>query len=144
MMIPTINPGKGMSSAEIFIPGRLVNPLNQRWHWSERHRWAKSWRQKTQLMLLRELGPSGLKLLGSPETPKHVRLIAHVRRRFDHDGLVASLKGVVDGLQDAGIIHNDGPKGQHRFEYDQVIDHAQCGVEVFVDQRNHHKEARHE
>jgi hypothetical protein len=88
-----------------------------------------------------------------PSAPKRVKFIAYVPRRFDDDGLQAALKPCRDGMQESapavirggrtvraaqvgcGIIHSDGIKSGHQFEYRQETtrDRGRGGVFVIVE-----------
>ena len=110
---------------EWFVPGRLVNPLNRRWHWAVRMRWARAWRGRT-AMICRPDSEWGATI------PSRLSFMAHLHTKFDFDGLVASLKPVVDGLAPL-VIHSDGPMSGHTFQYDQKICRKCFGVEIRVD-----------
>ena len=128
-------------SLTVFVPGRLVNPLNQRWHWAERAQWARRWRQNTAL----SVGSQRHVLIGHGyrtfftnfiQRPKAITFVAHVARRFDPDGLSAALKPCLDGLgqgrADAKMIASDGPDAGHTVSYEQVLDRRIQGVEITI------------
>lgn len=135
-------------AATVFIPGKLVNPLNNRRGWRAVWASSKAWREKTALYA--KLGmPS---LTSDPHAPKRITFRAHVWRLFDTDeGLNASIKPIRDGLTratvtgrrvrgqvklvsapGAGIIHSDGPGCGHLFVYEQIVDRRRLGVEIIV------------
>ena len=72
-------------------------------------------------------------MVPAPSTPKDIRFVAWVWNLMDDDGLRAAIKPVRDGLKDAQIIHDDGPKSGHRFSYDQAISREERGVWILVD-----------
>ena len=140
---------------QFFVPFRLRNLSNMRGHWTVRHRYSRQLRGLT-ATLGRE-ACRGLEI--DPCTPKHIRFIAYVTRRFDDDGLQAALKPCRDGLQlpraaemgggvgcfgrrtiraaqvGCGIIQSDGIKSGHEFEYRQEIarDRGHGGVFVTIE-----------
>lgn len=123
----------------VFVPVRLVNPLNTREHWAKR--WDRSSRQREAVamavwsalrdprnsMIVEQVTPNTMgtrlhwRITAKPTTPKRITLVGHVARKFDTDGLQAAMKSVRDGLQDCGLIHTDGPDSGHTFTYDQVV-----------------------
>ena len=139
------------TSGAVWIGGILQNPKSQHWHWSRHRKWAAGWREVTAWVC------RGL-VDAPPEAPKHVRLIAHVRRKFDASNLPMVLSPILDGLQaprrgkirrkvdkptkrlysvkspdwpGAGVIDDDGNPA-HRIEFAQVLDRERQGVEVCV------------
>jgi hypothetical protein len=112
----------------VFVPTRLVNPTNAREHWSARSKRAKAQRDAVALAVWSALrDPVRWKrtvvwrITALPTTPKRISLVGHVARRFDTDGLQAAMKSVRDGLQDCGLIHDDGPDSGHTFTYSQRV-----------------------
>ena len=123
-----------------WVPGRLRNPLNRGKgeHWGKAARERKQWRERTRLccaeaMQRAKITP-GMHEGGvwHPGYHKLVVITAYVWNLYDEDGLAAALKSVVDGLKDAKLIHDDGPKSGHTFERRQVINRKHRGVEVVV------------
>lgn len=135
---PPIEDAYDGTRIKIRVEGRLRSPLNTRQGWkavsgrTKGHRNRASQQAGLALAIAVQLG-----WRYSSSTPKLVSLLAHVPRRMDADGasLRASLKGHVDGLRDAGLIHSDGPDCRHSFEYDQVADKHWHGVEITVELR---------
>lgn len=78
--------------------------LNDRVHWSERARGARWWRQVTWAVCR----AAGVPPLGRASVELHVT--PPDRRRRDQDNLVATLKPVLDGLVDAGVVPDDTPE----------------------------------
>lgn len=116
-----------------FVRGIVKNPLNgSHGHWRVRAAWAKQWRQQTIYAADKAMGCAFH--VESMDDPRRITFTAHVARRFDDDNLAAICKPVRDGLQDAGIIHNDGPDCGHTFVYKQVVDKVNRGVEVTVEE----------
>jgi len=124
-----------------FVPGVIHNPSNgSHGHWSQRHHWARVWRDRTLVAILhvRAIGRMGVDGFGpdyNPRRPKHITLLAQVgKRRFDkHDNLRSALKPVVDGLVRARVIHDDGDGCGHVFEYLQIFNkNAERGVRITV------------
>ena len=110
---------------EWFLPGPLRNPLNRRWHWAVKMRWAKAWRAKSKLICRPGSG-------WDPTAPAVVTFMVHVIKRFDYDGLVASLKPILDGLA-PNVIHSDSPTSGHSFGYGQKVCKKCPGVEIRVE-----------
>lgn len=127
----------------VFVPGRLVNPLNRRKGW--RVVWGDSKNIRLRVAGMTRRAPV------LPAQPKRVILTAHVWSLFDISGLQAACKPVIDGLLPAkatlrkvngrhqfvsspgsGLIHSDAPNSGHVFEHRQVVDRAHPGVEIVV------------
>lgn len=116
----------------VWIPGRLTNPLNgPHRHWSVQARERKGWRERTFLhctdVMMRERWHI------PPRTPKLITLRVSTWNTFDEDGLAAALKPVIDGLRDAGIVHDDSPRACHAIIRRQQINRRRRGVEVVVE-----------
>lgn len=64
-----------------------------------------------------------------------LRIVRHFYRTLDFDGLVGSLKPVVDALVTAGVLIDDSWKTLHTWDVDQVFRQKKDGplleVEVF-------------
>lgn len=127
-----------------FVPGGLTNPLNaSRWTWQVRSRWAKEWRRKTHLLAGSAIHsrerptPPQTRLNewvgGAPTYPKRVLLLARVWSLFDEGNLWAALKPVLDGLVDAKLLDDDGPRTRHEIKVEQVVDRCHRGVEIVVE-----------
>jgi hypothetical protein len=125
-----------MTSFAFWVSTRLVNPTNERGHWSARARRSTAQRDAVAQSVWTTLRASQAGIvwrLATPATtPKTVTFTAHVARKFDSDGLQAAMKSIRDGLQDCGLIHSDGPDSGHVFEYAQLVDRARRGVEITV------------
>ena len=128
-----------------FVRGALENPLNERWHWVTRYRWAKRWRMETRLAFMAAY-PSSWVLAAarySSHRLKRVVFTAHVVRGFDnHDNLRAALKPVLDELTRGnlrkpglGIISGDSPDDGHEFDYYQIKGTGKRGVHVEIESR---------
>lgn len=84
-------------------PGRLMS-LNDRDHWATRNRLTKAWRGTTgwaALQLPKSFRPAVGKVL--------VEVVLPVRRMQRRDGhnFVATVKPIIDGLVDAGVVADD-------------------------------------
>lgn len=137
--------GERVSVVHGFIPGQVVNPKNQRWHWRHRHAWSKGWRDRTRLIL----GPQARMARWPATVPKRVTLTAHVGRLFDsHDNLRVALSPVVDEMKQnvwtmhgyrrgLGLIVDDADRYGHVFEYHQEVAKTKTarGVTVTVEPR---------
>lgn len=114
-----------------WVPGRLTNPLNgAHGHWAVKAKERKGWRERTMLCCRDAMRRANWRWQAGDG--KHVVVTAYVWNLYDDDGLAASLKSVVDGLKDAKLIDDDGPKSGHVFERRQVINRKHRGVEVVV------------
>jgi hypothetical protein len=70
----------------------------------------------------------------SPLAKAHIRLIRHSHRTLDFDGLVGSLKPVVDSLVSAGVILDDRWSVLGKWDVDQVFRPKKEGnlLEIYV------------
>lgn len=130
-----------------FVPGKLVNPLNNRKGWRAVWAVSKGWRERTAVIAGLSVPPRS-PLRAQPSTPKRVTFQAQVSRRFDDDGLRAALKPVRDALMPSarsrsrrgyalgcGVIHSDAPDSGHEFLYEQVVDRQNPGVQITIELR---------
>jgi hypothetical protein len=119
----------------IWVPGKLVNPLNARQGWKAV--WARSKRARSLTATKARWWDMDRNLMwgtiGYARIPKRITFVAHVGGKWDDDNLPAAIKAYRDGLVDARIIHADDPDSGHVFVYRQVIDRAHLGVEIRVD-----------
>lgn len=109
----------------IFVPGRPRNPLNgSHEHWSKRARWAKGWRERAQMALMREVGQWGVnrvrKWPWNTTTPKRITFTIYGPSRFDDDNVRAVCKPVRDALKDMCVIDDDRESAGHTFLYAQA------------------------
>jgi hypothetical protein len=105
----------------LWIPARLVNVLNARAHWTVDARRARMQRDAVCAEVLRALGRR-YRLRVGPAVPKTVHFHAYVAQGFDMDsGLPSACKYLLDGLIDAGLLDDDGPRSGHVFTYEQTI-----------------------
>ncbi len=123
----------GARVVTFFVPGRLTNPLNGSWGgWAKHARLARRWRQSTTMAV----SAAGYLVIregrAHASDPKHVRFLVHTGAPWDDDNLAAACKPLRDGLRDAGLIHDDGAKSGHRFEYAQRVNRRRRGVEITV------------
>ena len=83
------------------LPIRAVNPLNRRDHWATRAKRAKEQRERVR----------GFWAMGTvPTLPVKVTLVRRAPQECDYDGLVASMKHVVDGIADAYGVDDADPR----------------------------------
>lgn len=115
----------------VFVPIRLVNPLNAREHAMARYRRQQRESDATAAMLHAALSIAGWQITVPPERPKAITFRGYLPRRFDSDGYVASFKGVRDALQGV-LIHHDGVGSGHTFTYLEPVVGRLCGAEVTV------------
>jgi hypothetical protein len=86
--------------AVVIVHVHTVNPLNRREHWAARAKRAREARQATFYSLKAAKAPHSL--------PCVVTVTRVAPRALDgHDGLPASLKGVVDGVTDYLLVKSD-------------------------------------
>lgn len=83
-------------------------------HWGKNHKENREWDNVIFFALLRKLPPS-------PLTKAHLKITRHHYRTLDFDGLVGSLKPVVDALVSCGVLKDDSWNVLHAWEIDQVF-----------------------
>ena len=84
-------------------PGKLLS-LNDRTHWATQARLKKAWRGTTgwaALQLPKSFRPANSKILVEVVLP-----VKRMQRRDAHN-FVATVKPIVDGLVDAGVVTDD-------------------------------------
>lgn len=69
-----------------------------------------------------------------PLVKYNLKITRHASRMMDFDGLVGSLKPLIDGLILAGIIKDDGWQNSGPWEIDQIFRSRKEGpqIEIFV------------
>ena len=124
---------------QIFVPGKLRNPLNGSWGgWRKHARLAKDWRTRTaqRIFVFSGATQAGYDELADTLYPQHrpktVTFTAHVGAGWDDDNLPAAIKPIRDALVDAQVIHSDAPDSGHTFVYRQIIDRKHRGVEIAI------------
>jgi len=118
---------------EVFVPGKLRNPLNGSWGgWHAHARVARAWREKTVLHLLvaRTAFP-WLPAMHPLTEPKRVTFTAYTGARWDDDAIPGALKACRDALVGL-VIHSDAPDSGHEFVYRQEVRREQRGVGITV------------
>ena len=116
---------------DVFVPGKLRNPLNGSWGgWRKHARLAKDWRERTAQHILiarnfRKLSPVDL------AAPKRVTFTAYVGAQWDDDNLPGAVKPARDSLVGL-VIHSDAPSSGHEFVYRQETRREQRGVGISV------------
>lgn len=127
-----------LAPLEVFVPGPLYNPMNgaKGGHWAKRHRWARTWRERTAerlrvaiLIERREWARV------DPRAPKLVTFHAQTFNAFDGDGLSSALKPCRDALKDARLIDDDRDSAGHQFVYTQEIKRKERGVKITITPR---------
>jgi hypothetical protein len=120
-----------MERLDVFVPGRLRNPLNGSWGgWRKHARLARDWRERTAQRIF--LAGSGRMTPAFLTAKKRVIFTAHVGRLWDSDNLPAALKPVRDGVAQHCCGGDDGPRSGHVFEYRQAV-HQERGVAIHVE-----------
>jgi hypothetical protein len=124
------------TTLEVWIPGALVNPLNESaWGlWKHRRR-VKTLREKAQACLLEAIHRTGWNL--PPSAPKRITFTRTGFNLMDGDGYQAACKPYRDALTDMQVIDDDRDSAGHVFVYDQVRKRAVgvAGVRVRVELR---------
>ncbi len=127
-----------LKALTLFVPGKLENPTNARWHWSGRSRWARQWKDRTAVAAHIANSRSDtfqrLRLAVAKGAKLAVTFEATVGKRFDTDGLVAACKPVRDAVADL-FATGDGPQDGHTWDYyPQVVnrDRLRQGVTITV------------
>jgi hypothetical protein len=124
----------------LFIPGKLENPTNGRLrsHWAISHRWARTWQERTAMVVHIEDTRRGtfrtLRDAVAKGATLEVTFEGRVARRFDDDGYRGCVKPVRDALAELFGTH-DGPGAGHTWVYaPQVVerDKGKQGVAVTV------------
>lgn len=116
---------------DVFIPGRLRNPLNGSWGgWRKHARLARDWRERTAQHLL--VAGIGRTYATHPLTePKHITFTAYVGAPWDDDNLPGAIKPVRDALVGL-LIHSDAKDSGHVFLYRQQTRREARGVGISV------------
>lgn len=94
----------------------LPKSLNKsfRAHWGNRHASNNAWDNLVYSQVHDKLPPQPL--------PKaRIRIVRHFWRTLDYDGLVGSMKPMVDGLVTAGVIESDSWKVLGVWDVTQVF-----------------------
>lgn len=138
---PTREPGDLIA---IFVPGKLLNPLNQSaWIWQKRKRYASGWKDRVATAIFVDqykgqgivgvnMGWILFALEMREHGPKRISFLASTHNAMDSDGLQAALKPIRDSLIACGVITGDADKDGNVFEYRQKIDRKRRGVEIRV------------
>ncbi len=76
------------------------------------------------------------KLPPEPLKKARIRLVRHFYKTLDYDGLVGSMKPVVDALVTSGVLIDDSWKTLHVWDCDQVFRPKKDGplLEIFVNE----------
>ena len=90
------------------LPASLPSP-NSRIHWAERARRVKQAREIVALAARSERNRLDLDKAARPRTLRLTRVYSARHKIMDADNLIASLKGPIDGLRDAGWLVDDTP-----------------------------------
>ena len=124
--------GDSVILLEVFVPGKLRNPLNGSWGgWRKHARLAKDWRERTAQRLFMEQRVSRSMPAASLSTPKRITFTAQVGARWDDDNLPAAIKPIRDALVGL-VIHADDPGAGHEFVYRQTVNRSERGVRITV------------
>lgn len=130
-------PRERPTTLEVWIPGALVNPLNESaWGlWKHRRR-VKTLREKAQACLLEAIHRTGWNL--PPSAPKRITFTRTGHNLMDSDGYQAACKAYRDALTDMGVIDDDRDSAGHTFAYAQRLDRSRkalAGVMIRVELR---------
>ncbi len=78
---------------------RVPYSPNKKLHWANQHKWKKAWQEMTYWMIKAQ------------SVPKRERASVNIKvysvKPMDKDNCYASLKGVVDGIVQAGVVKDD-------------------------------------
>jgi hypothetical protein len=112
---------------EVWIPGAVVNPLNESaWGlWKHRRR-MKGLRETAAMHLWAAIRQTGWRLPAS--APKRITFARVGRNLMDSDGLQAACKPYRDALMDMAVIDDDRPRAGHTFVYQQDMNRARGAV----------------
>ena len=100
-----------MSAIEVTLPIRVVNELNDHSHWRGRQK-----RAKEQRGIVSESLRVRVRFVVAEPMPLIVTLTRIAPRKFDSDGVVASLKHVRDGVADALGVNDGDERIEWRYE----------------------------
>lgn len=129
---------KKIMSYKLFLKlDRLPKSLNQslRTHYHQRHNENKFWDWLISQNVLGKTPPK-------PITNGSLTIMRHSHRFLDYDGLVGSMKPVVDALVTAGVLHSDSWNVLGRWNVDQKFRSEKEGqmIEILIqelpDKRN--------
>jgi len=90
-----------MSSITIELKGLPPTP-NARMHWRAKAKHNRQWREVARIMASRQKPPQ-------PWPRVKLELTRYSSAPCDQDNNIASLKPVIDGIRDAGIMVDDNP-----------------------------------
>jgi hypothetical protein len=104
--------------------GRVRNPLNARWSWPERHRWARQWRQAVidavELWWYKAARPEQLRARALLDQPLAVSLeVRRHGRPLDGDACVAACKPCRDAIAEI-FGTDDAEAGGHTWQVSEV------------------------
>jgi hypothetical protein len=106
--------------------GRVRNPLNARWSWPERHRWARQWRQavidSVELWWYQAARPEQLAVKALLDQPLQVGLeVRRHGRPLDGDACVAAVKPCRDAIAEVfGTSGDDSETLGHTWQVSEV------------------------
>lgn len=82
---------------------------NKKHHWRSRNRLLQQWREKAHVIARNEMNRG---LAKPPQSRVQISFTVRRGRRLDPDNAASSLalKGIVDGLRDAGLLADDTAK----------------------------------
>lgn len=104
----------------------LPSSMNSRFkHWSEKAKEVKYWRRLAMATAWPSRPPR-------PLVNCELYCVRYSSGVLDYDNLVSTFKAVIDGLKDAGVIWNDGPKIVVRREYRQAKAEPRAGHIIVV------------
>lgn len=102
---------------EAIIPLEIPSLTNKRMHWRERHRLMKSHRKAA--MVVPKVGP-----------PCIVKLTRVSPRKLDDDNLVASFKGLRDGIADRLGVDDGDSRVEWRYAQERNGKHKEVRVTI--------------
>jgi len=87
----------------------------------------KQWDFEIGILVMNQLPPK-------PLEKARIRIVRHYWRTLDYDGLVGSMKPVVDALVISGVLASDSWKVLHKWDVDQVFRSRSAGplLEIHV------------
>lgn len=81
-----------------------MNMANQRVHWATKSKWTRAWKDEVQIAIAQNTEPKI-----KSKKPK-VLIKLYQNKLMDYDGAYSSVKPVLDGLTEQGVIEDDGPE----------------------------------
>lgn len=111
-----------------YIPYSINSQNNM--HWATKHKWKKAWEDEVYFSMMEHR--SYFKKIPIPYLK--LKIIYYNVQVMDEDNLRGSVKPILDGIVNAGVIYDDSPKYlSHTVEQVKVHKRKEQGVELIFD-----------